>query len=78
MNTVEEVIVSSCGQKFNLAWFKGRGTKRENQNVRFAPGMILTLHLMFTFLTGISYNFLPNIRLRLFLHPAGGAACETE
>lgn len=38
MNIVEEVIASSCGQKkFNLAWFRGRETKRENQNVRFCP-----------------------------------------
>lgn len=52
-----------------MVWFRGR----ENQRVRFAPGMILTLHLMFTFLTGTSYNFLPNIQLGLFLHFAGGA-----
>jgi len=71
VNIVEEVIASSCGQKCILAWFRG-----ESLNVRFAPGMILMLHLTFTFLTGISYNFLPNFQLRPFLHSAGGAECE--
>lgn len=73
MNIVEEVIASSWTEVY-FSLVQGR----ENQNVRFAPGMILMLHLTFTFLTGISYNFLPNFRLRLFLHSAGGAECEQE
>lgn len=63
-----------------LAWKKGKdgemgerkkGEVEEERKNENAPGMILMLHLVFTFQGNKSCNIQPKIQTSWFLHPAG-------